>query len=220
MTNHEPTRVDALPRDLTSPAASRPQPVDNPVDGTPTAGHAPTDDTARDQDCQQGVHTHDEDGLEVAWQTIDRLSATPARPKKRDNRRRPKEHRRGSGDGAGSGDLTPVGGALDAFVDERGWTAQVGLRVLLASWPDLVGAANAEHCHAEGLHDGVLTVRADSSAWASAMRFIAPQVVATLNEKLGQSTVTRVAVVGPTGPSWKHGPLSIRDGRGPRDTYG
>ena len=31
--------------------------------------------------------------------------------------------------------------------------------------------------------------------------------------------VRRVKVVGPSGPSWRHGPRHVR-GRGPRDTYG
>jgi predicted nucleic acid-binding Zn ribbon protein len=49
---------------------------------------------------------------------------------------------------------------------------------------------------------------------------MAPQLVAKLNEALGDGTVTRVTVLGPQGPSWKKGRLSVRDGRGPRDTYG
>ena len=32
--------------------------------------------------------------------------------------------------------------------------------------------------------------------------------------------MTRVEIKGPAAPSWKHGRRSVRDGRGPRDTYG
>jgi predicted nucleic acid-binding Zn ribbon protein len=49
---------------------------------------------------------------------------------------------------------------------------------------------------------------------------MAPQLVAMLNEQLGDGTVTRIAVLGPDAPSWKKGRRSVRDGRGPRDTYG
>ena len=65
----------------------------------------------------------------------------------------------------------------------------------------------------------MLTVRAESSTWATSLRTIAPQLVAMLNEQLGQGTVTRVLVVGPEAPSWKKGRRSV-PGRGPRDTYG
>ena len=49
---------------------------------------------------------------------------------------------------------------------------------------------------------------------------MAPQLVAKLNEQLGDGTVARVKVLGPDAPTWKKGRLSVRDGRGPRDTYG
>jgi predicted nucleic acid-binding Zn ribbon protein len=65
----------------------------------------------------------------------------------------------------------------------------------------------------------VLTVRAESTTWATSLRQIAPQLVAVLNEQLGQGTVERVVDIGPTAPSWKKGKRSVQ-GRGPRDTYG
>jgi predicted nucleic acid-binding Zn ribbon protein len=79
---------------------------------------------------------------------------------------------------------------------------------------------NAQHSHPESYADGVLVVRAESSTWASALRSIAPNLVAELNSQLGDGIVRRIEVRGPTAPSWKHGPRSVRDGRGPRDTYG
>ena len=33
-------------------------------------------------------------------------------------------------------------------------------------------------------------------------------------------TVTLIEVLGPHLPTWRKGPRSTRDGRGPRDTYG
>lgn len=67
--------------------------------------------------------------------------------------------------------------------------------------------------------DGTLIVECDSTAWATAMRYAASQLVAKLNEALGQRTVLRVEFRGPRAPSWKKGPRSVQ-GRGPRDTYG
>ena len=74
--------------------------------------------------------------------------------------------------------------------------------------------------HPEGYADTVLTVRADSTAWATQLRYLAPRLVAMLNEQLGDGTVTWIKVLGPDAPSWKKGLRSVRDGRGPRDTYG
>jgi predicted nucleic acid-binding Zn ribbon protein len=64
-----------------------------------------------------------------------------------------------------------------------------------------------------------LTVRTDSTAWATEVRLLASQVLVRLNAELGDGTVTRIHVLGPQAPSWRHGPRTVR-GRGPRDTYG
>ncbi|WP_375424423.1 DUF721 domain-containing protein [uncultured Friedmanniella sp.] len=110
--------------------------------------------------------------------------------------------------------------AMERLVDSKGWTAQVDVRSMLARWSTLVGPVNAAHSHPESYTDAVLTVRADTTAWATQLRLLAPRLVATLNTALGEGTVTRVNVLGPDAPSWKRGRLSVRDGRGPRDTYG
>jgi predicted nucleic acid-binding Zn ribbon protein len=67
---------------------------------------------------------------------------------------------------------------------------------------------------------GRLVVQTDSTAWATQMRLLAPTVVRRLNQELGDGTVRVIDVQGPNLPSWKRGRRSVRDGRGPRDTYG
>ncbi len=114
---------------------------------------------------------------------------------------------------------TLLGDLLKEVIEEEGWTREVNVHQLLARWPALVGPVNAEHSQPVGYADTVLTVRAESSTWATSLRTIAPQLVAVLNEQLGQGTVTRVIVLGPEAPSWKKGRRSV-PGRGPRDTYG
>ncbi len=114
---------------------------------------------------------------------------------------------------------TLLGDLVKEVIAEEGWTREVNVHQLLARWPALVGPVNAAHSKPEGYSDTVLTVRAESSTWATSLRTIAPQLVAGLNEQLGQGTVTRVVVLGPEAPSWKKGRRSV-PGRGPRDTYG
>jgi predicted nucleic acid-binding Zn ribbon protein len=110
--------------------------------------------------------------------------------------------------------------AMERLVESKGWSTDINVHTLLARWALLVGPANAAHSHPESYLDGILTVRTDSSVWATSLRSMAPQLVAVLNDKLGAAAVIRVKVLGPEGPSWKKGKLSVRDGRGPRDTYG
>jgi predicted nucleic acid-binding Zn ribbon protein len=109
---------------------------------------------------------------------------------------------------------------MDRFIDDRGWSTDVSLRVLLGRWPTLVGAANAAHSTPAGYCDGVLTVRTESTVWATSLRAIASQLVAKLNDELGDGAVTRIEVRGPQAPNWKRGRRTVRGGRGPRDTYG
>lgn len=134
-------------------------------------------------------------------------------------RRRGRRNWAWSGSGPDRRDPVPLGRAFDRLVSEKGWSREVSLHVVLARWPELVGPANAAHTWPVGYQKTVLTVQADSTVWATSMRAIAPNLVAELNSRLGDGTVTRVVVQGPNAPSWKHGPRSV-PGRGPRDTYG
>ena len=63
-------------------------------------------------------------------------------------------------------------------------------------------------------------VIADSTAWATQLRFLAPQLIRTLNTELGHGLVKVVVVKGPSAPSWRKGRRSAPGSRGPRDTYG
>lgn len=110
--------------------------------------------------------------------------------------------------------------AVEDLVRAKGWATDLNVHTLMARWALLVGPVNAAHSRPEAYADAVLTVRTDSTAWATQLRMMAPQLVALLNEHLGDGTITRVSVLGPDAPSWKKGRRSVRDGRGPRDTYG
>ena len=117
-------------------------------------------------------------------------------------------------------DPQPLQAAMGRLVAEQGWATDVAVHGVFARWADIVGADVAEHCTPESYADGGLTVRADSTAWATQVRLLAPALVRRLNEELGNGTVLRVQVLGPNAPSWRKGRRSVRGGRGPRDTYG
>src|SRR3954453_5165234 len=187
----------------------------------------PAERTPDPPDPGHGTEPHDPSGLGLARAGARSLGANARTARRR--RRTP--NRDGTGRVVGPGpqvsgahpddrDPQPLGAAMERLVDSKGWTTEVNVRSLLARWPALVGPVNAAHSHPESYTDTVLTVRTDSTAWATQLRLLAPQLVAMLNGALGDGTVTRVTVKGPDGPSWKKGRLSVRDGRGPRDTYG
>ena len=167
---------------------------------------------------------HTDDGLDLARQvTSATAGSTPAARRRRSRRTPPPgESRRGRVSGAHPDDRDPqlLGGEVGRLVDRGGWELQLRIRGVFARWPELVGDDVAAHCSPESFSDGRLVVRTDSTAWATQLKMLAPSVVRRLNQDLGDGTVTVIEVLGPHLPSWKKGPRSTRDGRGPRDTYG
>lgn len=170
---------------------------------------------------------HDPLGTDLASQIAEatRTSLPPTMGVRRSSRRR---RRRAwvdgdvrSGSGPDARDPQTLGTLFDRLVADRGWQREVNLRHLLDRWDALVGATNAAHSTPESYADTVLTIRCDSTAWATNLRMLAPSLVAKLNAQLGDGTVTRIVIQGPTSAhAFKRGPRTVRDGRGPRDTYG
>ena len=109
---------------------------------------------------------------------------------------------------------------MGRIVEDHGWDLNLRVQGVFARWAEIVGAEIGTHTTPESFTDGKLVVRTDSTAWATQLKLLAPSVVRRLNEDLGHGTVTVIEILGPHGPSWKKGPRSVRDGRGPRDTYG
>jgi predicted nucleic acid-binding Zn ribbon protein len=109
---------------------------------------------------------------------------------------------------------------VNRLVDDHGWDVDLRVHGVFGRWQELVGADVAQHCTPESFADGKLVVRTDSTAWATQLRLLAPTIVRRLNQELGHGTVALIDVLGPHLPTWKKGPRSARDGRGPRDTYG
>lgn len=116
-------------------------------------------------------------------------------------------------------DPTLVGAVLRLLVDDNGWGPALQSRRVDVEWRKLVGPEIAAHASPVSLDGGVLTVAADSTVWATQLRLLGPQLLQRLEDGLGERVVRRVVVTGPTGPSWRRGPLRVR-GQGPRDTYG
>ncbi|MEU4892174.1 DciA family protein [Streptomyces sp. NPDC044780] len=136
-----------------------------------------------------------------------------------------KQARRGglrSGARADGRDPLPLGAAINRLITERGWETPAAVGGVMGRWPQMVGPEVAQHCEPQRYDEDarVLTVRCDSTAWATQLRLLAPQLVARLNADLGQGTVRLIKVLGPGGPARRYGPLRSPGSTGPGDTYG
>ncbi|CAJ1494336.1 DUF721 family protein [[Mycobacterium] burgundiense] len=127
--------------------------------------------------------------------------------------------RRWSGPGPDSRDPQPLGAATNDLAKKRGWNNKVSEGVVLGQWAVVVGEQIAEHAQPTVLRDGVLSVSAESTAWATQLRMVQAQLLAKIAAAVGDGVVTSLKITGPTAPSWRKGPRHI-SGRGPRDTYG
>jgi predicted nucleic acid-binding Zn ribbon protein len=186
-------------------------------------GAPDVDPPAAEVDPSTAEETHDETGLDLA-RSIARSLAGSKRPARRTPRRPGSRPRRTDpkATGAYPDDRDPqlLDSTIGRLVAEQGWGTDVRVHGVFSRWERLVGREIALHCTPESYADGKLVVRTDSTAWATQMRLLAPTVVRRLNQELGDGTVTVIDVLGPHGPTWRKGPRSVRDGRGPRDTYG
>jgi predicted nucleic acid-binding Zn ribbon protein len=170
---------------------------------------------------------HDDSGLDLARSIARGLAGrTPKRSArgttgKTAAARRWRAARDARSSGAHPDDRDPqtMDDTLGRFVSEQGWETELRVHGVFSRWEAIVGKEVGQHVTPESYADGRLVVRTDSTAWATQMKLLAPDVVRRLNEVLGEETVQVIDVEGPRGPSWKRGRLRVK-GRGPRDTYG
>ena len=136
-------------------------------------------------------------------------------------RRRASDQPQGTPSGSGPDARDPMllGEQLEKFVADRGWEVDVAVGSVIGRWPQLVGPDIAEHVQPVSFDNGILTLRAVSTAWATQMRLLTSVLLGRLEQEVGAGTVTDVVVTGPSGPSWTKGRRRA-PGRGPRDTYG
>ena len=112
-----------------------------------------------------------------------------------------------------------LGDQMDRLMADRGWKVDVAVGSVMGRWPDIVGQEVAQHCTPVTFEYGILTVRADSTAWATQLKLLESSIMSRLEGEVGKGTVTALKIVGPSAPSWSKGPRRST-GPGPRDTYG
>ena len=91
----------------------------------------------------------------------------------------------------------------------------------MGQWEQIVGPDLAAHVSPETFDPaaGLLTLRCDSTAWATQVTFLIGPLRSKLAAAVGPDVVKAIKVSGPAAPSWRFGSRHVA-GRGPRDTYG
>ena len=116
-------------------------------------------------------------------------------------------------------DPQPLVSAIGGLLDTRGWQQRAAMGSVFGRWAEIVGHDLAAHTCPDSFADGELAVTADSTAWATQVRLLAPMLVRRLNSELGDGSVRRVKVRGPAPPR-RRGGWRVPGSKGPGDTYG
>lgn len=117
-------------------------------------------------------------------------------------------------------DPKPLKEVLTRSAEDLGWSLELSQARVVAEWEEIVGSRIANHTEVVGIQDGIVHVQSDSTAWATELRRLRGHITTTIIEAFPSAKITDVRVLAPGAPSWRHGPRTVRGGRGPRDTYG
>ena len=197
-----------------------------PADGG-RGGERPAGESGADTAAAGGGEPAGADG--TAGPELARAVLDAALAKRRAAARTPRRRAGGDGEGrrlrgySGPGpdprDPQLFGAVLGRLMKARGWEKPAAEATVFGAWEKVVGADIAKHSRPVKLDAGVLTVEAESTAWATQLRMLAATLIKKIASEVGHNVVTRLNIHGPAAPSWNRGPRRVQ-GRGPRDTYG
>ncbi|MPZ72870.1 MAG: DUF721 domain-containing protein [Nitriliruptorales bacterium] len=88
----------------------------------------------------------------------------------------------------------PVGDLVAVLSSARGWAQRLRGARIHSAWPQIAGEELARHVTPVRLAGGVLVVRAASTAWATQVSYLAPQLRDRANAVLGAGEVRSVTV--------------------------
>jgi predicted nucleic acid-binding Zn ribbon protein len=109
---------------------------------------------------------------------------------------------------------------LNDLIRARDWKQGIAEGTLFTDWTKVVGDEVAQHATPITLIDGLLTIQTSSTAWATQLTAMAPSLLKQISSSAPGALVESLSIIGPNAPSWKKGLRTIKNHRGPRDTYG
>jgi len=118
------------------------------------------------------------------------------------------------------GDPELISGVLSNLIADRDWDSGLAEGNLFVHWKKIVGYEIAQHATPISILDGTLTIQSSSTAWATQLQLMSNDLLMMIQKDAAGVLVENIVFIGPHGPSWKKGIRTIRNARGPRDTYG
>lgn len=131
----------------------------------------------------------------AAGKSVGRGRASPVRRTPRGAQSR----KRWSGSGPDARDPQPFGRLVGGLAKDRGWQEKIGEGTLFGMWDTIVGADIAAHAKPIELRDNVLHVQAESTAWATQLRYVQSQILAKIAAAVGDGVVKSLRISGPKG---------------------
>ncbi|MGH3665022.1 MAG: DUF721 domain-containing protein [Egibacteraceae bacterium] len=92
------------------------------------------------------------------------------------------------------GEPAPLAALLASVRARRGWDRRLRGARVFEHWPAIAGEELARHVEPVRLAGGVLVLRAESSAWATQVRYLSAELVRRANDVLGDGAVTKVTL--------------------------
>ncbi len=89
-------------------------------------------------------------------------------------------------------DPGPIKDSLNSLAARLGLEHPWESARIFSRWEAIVGPEVANRCRPVSLKAGVLTVKTESAAWASELRYLGPAMVRRVNEELGSNVVREV----------------------------
>ena len=119
-----------------------------------------------------------------------------------------------------AGDPELIGELLSSMIEDREWNSGLAEGNLFITWATVVGEEIAQHTTPISISESVLTIQTSSTAWATQLNLVSDNLLATIQKDPTGVTIEKLRIIGPNAPSWKKGLRTIKNARGPRDTYG
>jgi predicted nucleic acid-binding Zn ribbon protein len=112
-------------------------------------------------------------------------------------------------------DPNSLAGVVSGIVQREDWTPHLKIAQLRNHWDEIVGPAIAQHSYVLGYQNGELTIRSESTVWATQLTYLVPQLTKTIAQKLSDLPVEKIVVTGPHSQSFRKSRFSSQ-GRGGR----
>jgi predicted nucleic acid-binding Zn ribbon protein len=116
-------------------------------------------------------------------------------------------------------DYSSLSSVVMKISNNETWKSHLTVADIAQNWAKYVGSSIAEHTQVAEFDNGVLVLRADSTAWSTQLQYLLPSLKKKIQAQLGNFALRDVVIKGPNSYSFKRGMYSV-PGRGARDTWG